>query len=90
MSSVPVYAINTSCRSAECLRRWPANTAGQYKTKPPNLQKIETKTQQGKTRIAIIYTNRIMYCVCVCVFSTGFCVLTQGACMIRYRLHAAS
>lgn len=51
MSSVPVYAINTSCRSAECLRRWPTtSTAGQYKTKParpPNLEKIETATQQG-------------------------------------------
>ena len=63
MSSVPVYAINTSCRSAECLRRWPhaqvtspsAGTAGQYKTKPPNLKKIETTAKQGEPKLRVLF-----------------------------------
>ena len=67
MSSIPVYAINTSCRSAECLRRWPTGTtAGQYKKiKPPNLEKIETaSTQQGRPRTAtytaLLYSDRVI------------------------------
>ena len=62
MSSVPVYAINTSCRSAECLRRWPqvttspsAGTAGQFKTKPPNLKKIETTAKQGEPKHRVLF-----------------------------------
>jgi hypothetical protein len=68
MSSVPVYAINTSCRSAECLRRWPmapasASTAGQYKTKPPNLQKIQTTTKQGKPYVELLLPIVYLYII---------------------------
>ena len=71
MSSVPIYAIDTSCRSAECLRRWPvtsasASTAGQYKTKPPNLKKIETAAKQGEPQCKcyLLYrSHKILYFV---------------------------
>ena len=64
MSSVPIYAINTSCRSADCSHRWPYTDGGKVALRPPNIATVQPPElkQPANQGQYILWKLEILYC----------------------------